>query len=299
MLDEAIKLDSRNLAALEMKGKILVSENKGKEALKAFEEIEARNPDAGLALKIGAYVQLKEYPKALEQARRVIDKYPRSAQGYLIQASIREKQNDTAGAISEVNNGLRVDPRNVQAMLNLGRLHETRRDYSQAMAAYAEAVKVKPDFAPAHFAQGALLDLTGKKKEALAKYATALEKAPNYTPALNNLAYLYADGYGSKTEALRLAITAYKQEPGNAGLMDTLGYALLKNNRREDAKKALEQAAKLLPDNPTVSYHLAMAYKETGDRAKAATALQKALAAGNFQDAAAARALQAELKGQR
>ena len=125
----------------------------------------------------------------------------------------------------------------------------------------------------------------------------ALWKRPlHYTPALNNLAYLYADGYGNKEEALRLAVTAYKQEPANAGLMDTLGYALLKNNRKDDAKKVLEQTAKLLPDNPTVSYHLAMAYKETGDRKKASEAVEKALAGGNFPDAAAAKTLQSELK---
>ncbi len=296
VLDEAIKLDARNLAALEMKGKILVSENKTKDALKIFEEIETQNPDAGLALKISTYVQMKQYPKALEQARRIIDKHPKSAQGYIVLSSIHEQQNDLDSAVNELKNGLRVDPGNVQALLNLGRVHERRKEYDQAMSSYSEAVRKKPDFAPAIFAQGALLDLTGKKKEALAKYRNALEKAPTYTPALNNLAYLYADGYGNKEEALRMAVSAYKQEPANAGLMDTLGYALLKNNRKDDAKKVLEQAVKLLPDNPTVTYHLALAYKESGDRKKASETVQKSLASGNFPDAVAARALQSELK---
>jgi len=296
VLDEAIKLDSRNIAAMEMKGRILVAESRAKEALKVFEEIETHNPDAGLALKISTYVQMKEYPKALEQARRIIDKYPKSAQGYIVLASIYEHQKDLNSALNELKNGLRVDPQNVQAILNQGRLYEGRKEYNLAMDAYSEAVRKKPDFAPAIFAQGALLDLSGKKKEAVVKYKSSLEKAPNYTPALNNLAYLYAEGYGNKEEALRLAVTAYKQEPSNAGLMDTLGYALLRNNRKDDARKVLEQTAKLLPDNPTVSYHLALAYKETGDRKKASEAVQKCLAGGSFPDAAAAKMLQAELK---
>ncbi|MBP1728349.1 MAG: Tetratricopeptide 2 repeat protein, partial [Deltaproteobacteria bacterium] len=295
VLDESIKLDASNIAAMEMKGKILVAENKAKDALKVFGEIEKQNPDAGLALKIGTYVQMKEYPKALEQARKIIEKYPKSAQGYIVLSSIYEHQKDMNSAINELKNGLRVDPQNVQAMLTMGRLYEGRNEYELAMNSYSEAVRKKPDFAPAIFAQGALLERSGKKKEAITKYRSALEKSPAYTPALNNLAYLYADGYGNKEEALRLAVTAYKQEPANAGLMDTLGYALLKNNRKDDAKKVLEQTSKLLPDNPTVSYHLALAYKETGDRKKASDAVQKALAGGNFPDAAAAKTLQSEL----
>jgi tetratricopeptide (TPR) repeat protein len=296
VLDEAIKLDGRNIAALEMKGRILIGEKKFKPALKAFEEVEALNSDAGIALKIKAYVAMQETDKALEQARRIIAKYPRSAQGYTVLASIYESRNDYANAIGEVKKGIRVDGRNAQALVYLGNLHQARKEYDQAMAAYSEALVRNPDFVPAIFAQGALLELTGKKKEAIAKYRAALEKSNSYVPALNNLAYLCADGYGNREEALRMAINAFKLDPGNAGVMDTLGYALLKNSRRDDAKKVLEQAAKLLPNNPTVCYHLALAYRETGDKPKALQTLQKSLTLGDFPDAGAARALLAEYR---
>jgi len=296
VLDEAIKIDGRNIAALEMKGRILIGEKKYKPALKTFEEVEAINPDAGIALKIKAYVAMQETDKALEQARRIIAKYPRSAQGYTVLASIYESKNDSANAINEVKNGIRVDGKNVQAMVYLGNLHQARKEYDRAMAAYGDAVRTNPDFVPAIFAQGALLEQTGKKKEALAKYRAVLDKSNSYVPAMNNLAYLCAEGYGNREEALRMAINAFKLEPGNAGVMDTLGYALLKNNRRDDAKKVLEQAVKLLPNNPTVCYHLALAYRESGDKPKAVQTLQKSLTLGDFPDAAAARTLLAELK---
>jgi tetratricopeptide (TPR) repeat protein len=164
------------------------------------------------------------------------------------------------------------------------------------MSLYTEALHKKPDFVPALFAQGSLLEVTGKKKEAIAKYKMVLEKSDTYVPALNNLAFLLAAGHGNREEALRLAISAYKLEPGNAGVMDTLGFALLKNNRPEDARKVLEKAAATLSKNPTVQYHLALAYKESGDKANAERVVQKALALGDFTDAAAARQLAAELK---
>ena len=40
VLDDALKIDARNVAVLEMKGRLLVSEKKYKEAIKVFEEIE-------------------------------------------------------------------------------------------------------------------------------------------------------------------------------------------------------------------------------------------------------------------
>jgi putative PEP-CTERM system TPR-repeat lipoprotein len=296
VLDDALKIDERNVAVLEMKGRLLVREKKYKEAIKVFEEVEAIDQAAGVALKIGAYVSMNDTLKAVEQARRIIEKYPSSARGYMVLGSIYQSQKEYARAISEVKSGLRVDGNNAQAIVFLGNLYEASKDYGQAMAAYEDACRKKPDFVPALFAQGALLDQTGKKKEAIDKYRLALEKSDTYVPALNNLAYLCASGYGSKEEALRLAISAFKREPGNAGVMDTLGFALLKNNRLEDARKVLEKAVTLLPDNPTVTYHLALAYKDSGDKANALKMLQKSLTLGEFADAKPAALLVAELK---
>lgn len=296
VLEDALKVDSRNVAALEMKGRLLVSEKKFKEALRAFDEVEAINPNAGSALKIGAFVAMKDTAKAVELARKNIDKHPNSAQGYLTLASIYEGQRDRNRAITEVKNGLRVDANNVQAILYLGNLYESARDYTQAMALYAEASRKRPDFAPALFAQGALLDSTGKKKEAVAVYRKVLMKSESYVPALNNLAYLYASGYGSKEDALRLAVAANKLQHGNPGAMDTLGFALLRNNRPAEAKMVLEKAANLLPNNPTVQYHLALAYNASGDKNNAVKSLQKALSLGAFPDARAASTLMAELR---
>jgi putative PEP-CTERM system TPR-repeat lipoprotein len=296
VLDDAIKVDSRNVTALETKGRLLIGEKKYKEAIRTFNDLEAINPDAGSALKIGAFVAMKDTAKAVEQARKIIEKHPDSAQGYMALASIYEGQRDRARAIGEVKNGLRVDANNVQAILYLGSLYEAGRDYNQAMTLYVEASRKRPDFAPALFAQGALLDSTGKKKEAVAVYRKVLTKSESYVPALNNLAYLCASGYGSKEEALRLAIAANKLQHGNPGAMDTLGFALLRNNRSVEAKKVLENAVNLLPNNPTVLYHLALAYKASGDRQNAVKTLQKALSLGTFPDARAASTLMTELR---
>ena len=67
-----------------------------------------------------------------------------------------------------------------------------------------------------------------------------LQEEPNYTPALNNLAYLQADNYGDPGEALDLALKAFRNAPDDPGILDTLGYVMVKNNCVQDGIKLLE-----------------------------------------------------------
>lgn len=91
-------------------------------------------------------------------------------------------------------------------------------------------------------------------------------------------------------------MSAFKKEPGNGGVLDTLGFALLKNNRLNDARKVLEKAVRLLPDNPTVAYHLGLVYKESGEKGEALKMLQKAVSLGTFEESKAAALIIADLK---
>jgi tetratricopeptide (TPR) repeat protein len=144
--------------------------------------------------------------------------------------------------------------------------------------------------------QAAVYEMTGKKKEAINNYRAILEKSENYVPALNNLAYAYVEGSGSKEEALKLALKAYTAAPNNGAVMDTLGYVLLKNGKKDDAKRLLERAVTLLPENPSVHYHLALAYRETGEKEKAKGHLAKAIEKKDFPEYEKATKLLQELR---
>lgn len=290
-LDEALKIDPRSAAVLEMKGKVLLGEKKQKEALKVADELEAVNGDAGIGLKIQTYMAMKDSGRAVEQARRIIAKYPNSARGYTLLSSIHEFQKDYPAAIGEMRKGVQANPKDLQARVYLGNLYAAKKDYPAAQQAYADALQQNRQFVPAIFAQGVLQQQTGKPKDAVGRYRAALAVSDRYVPALNNLAYLCAEGFCSKDEALSLAMRAFRLEPGNPGIMDTLGYALLKNGRHEDGRKVLEKAASLLPNNPSVQYHLGMAYKQAGNKPQAVQALKKSLTLGAFPEADAARAL--------
>lgn len=188
------------------------------------------------------------------------------------------------------------DQWNIETLMVLGGLNAGNKDNKAAMAAFTEAARNKPDYAPALYAQGVLLDQSGQKKEAAAKYRAALEKSENYVPALNNLACLYADGYGSLSEAEHLARRAYSLQSSNPAVMETLGYVLFKNGQKTLALELLQQAAARLPDNGNAQYHLALALMETGNEAQAGLKLKKALQLGKFPEQDQAKNLLAQLR---
>lgn len=295
ILDEAIRSRPRSPEAYVAKGQLLLAQRKLKDTLDTYTDLESFAPQQGLSLKVTALLQANELARALEEARRAVALQPNSAFGYTLTAAVYARQRDYSRAIQELKSGLGSDPDNIEAAMQLGDYLGRSGNTRAALDEYDKILRGKPEYAPAIFAQGMLLETTGNRKGAIHKYRQALEKSENYVPALNNLAFLYADGFGPRHEALRLALTALRLQPGNAAIIDTYGYALLMNGRKAEARKVLEKAAVLLPGNPSVRYHLALAYQLTGDRTKAAATLQQAMRQGDFPESGQARKLLAEL----
>ena len=301
MIDSALKSLPKNPDLLELKGRILLADQQTKEAVSVFEQLEAVAPERGIMLKIQTFVANKDYVRAADEARRLVEIRPKSAQGYLALAQIYDVQGDRNRAIDELKKGVNADSGSIAALTQLGYAYARKKDFGQAAASFNEAVRKDPRHsAPALFGLGALYDEQGKRQDALKKYREALHQSPVYVPALNNVATLYADNVGgTPKEGLVLAERAVREEPGNPNILDTYGYLLLKNGRAAEARKILERVSSMLPNNQTVSYHLALAYQGTGDRAQALTLVNKALEGGRFPEEARARQLLAELKGEK
>jgi len=296
-LEEALKAEPRNPGSLELKGQVLASQKKYPEALKCFDQLEAQQPERALFLKVGVCLAQKDNAKALEYAAAIVRKRPESAFGYSVLASVYQAQNDLARETAALKDGLKAEPGNDKVSMTLAGVYASRKDYPAALASYQDLLRKKPDYAPAVFGQGAVYEQMGKKLDAEKKYREALKKAPEYVPALNNLAYLCAAGRGNKAEALKFATRALQLQPKDGGILDTMGYALLVNGKKDDARKVLEQAVSALPRNPVVHYHLALAYRDQGNRAQALKSLQRSLELGDFPEANAAKLLLAQLKG--
>lgn len=115
-----------------------------------------------------------------------------------------------------------------------------------------------------------------RHSEAEAQLTQVLEKQPLNPVALNNLAWLYH--LKNDPRARALAQRAWLLAP-SAQVADTLGWILTSQGEAVAALPLLRQAARELPNEPTIQYHLAVALSEAGIRDEAITILRP-LAAG-------------------
>ncbi|MFW6169876.1 MAG: tetratricopeptide repeat protein [Planctomycetota bacterium] len=103
-----------------------------------------------------------------------------------------------------------------------------------------------------------------------------LEEFPEDIGAFNDLGYLWADQGKHLKRALRMVQRAVEAEPDNVAYLDSLGWALYRLERFEEAVEPLEKAAAARVDG-TILDHLGDAYLETNQPEKAFETWRKAI----------------------
>ncbi|MDX2151769.1 MAG: tetratricopeptide repeat protein [Bryobacteraceae bacterium] len=181
-------------------------------------------------------------------------------------------------AIEQYKELLKESPQDANLHLRLGEAYQLAGNQSAAREAFGRALQLAPQSAVPHSAL-AMTDIAeGRVKDAEAAFRKAIQTRPEDASARNNLAYLLATTGGDLNEAEQLALEAVKRDAKNGNFSDTLGYVYLKKKNYDGAIRAFGRIVTAAPDNATYRLHLAQAYLEKGDMAKARehlTAMQK------------------------
>jgi tetratricopeptide (TPR) repeat protein len=160
------------------------------------------------------------------------------------------------------------DPRHVDARYILGLVYLRGERYEQAASWLRAAIAIAPGEAKLHYSLGLALAERGDRAAALEAQGRATALAPRFAPAHYEIAVLHAEGGedGAAESALARAIAADARH-GKAHLK--LGIVLLRRDAAADAARALEAAARLLPEDPAPRQALARAYRRLGREADA------------------------------
>jgi tetratricopeptide (TPR) repeat protein len=105
-----------------------------------------------------------------------------------------------------------------------------------------------------------------------------LDEYPDDVSAKNDLGYLWADQGKNLLRAWEMARDAVAAEPENAAYRDSLGWALFKLGRFDEAVVELKKAADVDEPDGVILDHLGDAYQAAGQVAPAREAWQRALA---------------------
>lgn len=133
----------------------------------------------------------------------------------------------------------------------------------------------------------------GNRPAAIARYEALDAKRAGNPIVLNNLAWLYFESDDPRAE--ETARSAYRVAPQNPQIADTLGWILLQRKKAEEALKYLESAAGASPNDPSINYHLAVAYEKLNRRTEARRSLDRSLKSAAFPERAEADALKEQL----
>ncbi len=253
-------------------------------------------PDNLSLLATGVKLAIKgqRYDDALVYARKIQETQPKHAAGLRLEGDVRSAQGRFEEAAGIYGRALALEPstlllgKEVTAWQRAGQPEQARARLTQWLAAHP------PRDARAHAVVAQLAQRTGQDAEAIKHYEQALAVQPKAVVALNNLAWLYNERGDPK--ALALAERAHELAPNAALLTDTLGWVLVSQGQVQRGLGLVKQASEKLPDNPTIRYHLAVAYQKSGQPALALQHLRPLVQSGkSFPEAAQAEHLYAQL----
>ncbi len=269
---------------------LYLNTNKQDAALALYDALEKARPDQAAIGKFRIYSALGKYEQALEQARVLADRMPSSSIGAVCAADALEHLGRNDAAMEELQRAYR-DTQESALLVAMAEHCLRRKDLGKAEAFFRTALQQTPDDLGALRGQAYIFLLRDEYDSAIAAYERALRIAPNDVGILNNLAMAYAESGRQPDRAVRMASTAFMQQPENPQVLDTLGLCLLLDQRTDEAVKLLRGAVALHPGSAELHYRFARALLQAQDTQAAAEQLKKALALGEFEESEKAREL--------
>lgn len=279
-----LKKSPDNAQLLEGAGRLYIQSGEVGKGLELFRKLAEIDPDSGYPLLVAALLQNGETDEALKIGRDAVERFPDKSGGYVLLSEINLFRKDLDQAVQVLDEGtLAVEEKNVLQLRKV-QIFERAGKVEDALAVYDRILEKAPTFSEALYGKGALLHSQGERSAAEELYKRALASSPELVPAWNNLAYLQLEGGGDPQQGLQYAARAFRLAPRNPAILDTLGFALYKTEKYEEARKVLEAAVQGLPEHPTVKYHLALAYLKLNENEKALGQLQLANATESFPE---------------
>lgn len=98
---------------------------------------------------------------------------------FILRGVVRLKDDNLAGALSDLNNAIKLDPKFARAYPNRGNVKLSRGDLDGAIADYDRAIDLDPKLAVADFNRGRAYDKKGDASKAIADYTCAIELDSN------------------------------------------------------------------------------------------------------------------------
>ena len=245
-------------------------------AILTLEAVEDRTLDdlASAILLATLHFETGNERQALALASSLSRQHPDSAAPIALEAELLARRGDPQSAADAWDRALAVENRAEFAV----RSFELRRDAGLATptAPLERYLEERPldHTVRSYLAQEQLA--SGERDAAALELERVLDAEPENFIAANNLAWTYFEAGDDRAEAL--ARRAYELQPGNASVVDTLGWILVNTGKVGEGTNLLREAVTMSGGKAEIRYHLAAALVLSGETEQARDMLSQLLA---------------------
>lgn len=214
-------------------------------------------------------------PKAAAAARRAVELDPSLADAWTALAVINFWYDfDPKAAEQHHLKALALDPNRPRSRFFYAHFLSNTGRHDEAIPEIRRAKELDPVDLATNALEGQILHFAGRQDEALKALQATTEMDPKFWLPYLFMSRVYLK-MGMYDEAIAAATTAVELSRGNAEAAATVGYALARSGRIQQARKVLKELETRAADQYIPSYDLAQVHNALGDSAKAISLLEK------------------------
>ena len=258
--------------ALAKKGRFQEAEKELTELLKMFpKDVQARCQLGDLHLAQGDLAAAED---AVLMAQ-VVD--PKALNPKVLLAEIRFRQKRYDDTVTLARDILATFPREHNMRLLMAYALAGQRRHEEAVKEVRALLAAQPENIGWRYLLAGLYTEMGDTAVAEQELERILQTKPDHAPSKNDLGYLWAERGVKLSQAEAMIRQALAVDPKSAAYLDSLGWVMYKQGRFQDAVKMIEQATRLAPElDPVLWDHLGDSYWRLDRRTDAAKAWQAA-----------------------
>lgn len=184
------------------------------------------------------------YDAAIEKYQKMVEANPKDVKAHEFLGKVYQMKGELKEAIAEYEEITKLKPDDARAFELLGDVYKTQDDFEKAVDYYKQAIDIALDNSSLHVKLGDLYREQDMLDEAIAEYdasqtqtKTEIEQGSTNPWLYNNLAWFYIEKNMKPKESVFLAKKALELAPGNGTMLDTLGWAYLRNGQFDEALK--------------------------------------------------------------
>ena len=246
-------------------------------AFAAAHTVNPRDPDMDAYL-VQAQMAARRYERAEAAASDALTRSPGHTRLVRLRAQALSKLGRSSEATKMLEDGMVKRPDSREFVVGLADLYSDQKRTDDAVRLLEEARTKLGDDEGLTMQLANVYEAGDRITDAEKELRRLLARDPRNANALNSLSYMFAQRGVRGIEAVELAQRAVDLEPDNPAYLDTLGWALFKIGKVDEADPPLTRAAGALLGSSVIQEHHGDVLARRGKPAEAIKAWERALA---------------------